>query len=239
LLATLTSPALPAFATADVPVLLHDILWGETSADLVRQFGAAATRLLQPLDFGDSYVDVVLHNVTLGGVPVAVFFQMDKATKGLKRVQLQPLGHEINPPAYRAIRPYRRSKAASMALPAGGAGSTAKFWCASLRPRFKGMSASRRHGEDEPVLKTTLGTSACRLWCRLIPVCNRCRQRSRQWSFAERRATLKMVYRGGCGSCLDDECASPFSDDRDRGRCDLDPRKDRGQLVLLPECLDD
>jgi hypothetical protein len=74
--------------------------------------------------------------------------------------------------------------------------------------RCKGMSASRRHGEDEPVLRTTLGTSACRLWCRLIPVCNRCRQRSRQWSFAELRATLKMVYRGGCGLYLDDECAS-------------------------------
>jgi hypothetical protein len=103
LLATLTSPASPAFATADVLVLLHDSLWGETSAELVRQFGAAATRLLQPLDFGDSYVDVVLRDVTLGGVPVAVFFQMDKATNGLKRVQLQPLGHEINPPAYRAI----------------------------------------------------------------------------------------------------------------------------------------
>src|SRR5271169_1254866 len=103
LLATLTSPASPAFATADVLVLLHDILWGETSAELVRQCGAAATRLLQPLDFGDSYVDVVLRNVTLGGVPVAVFFKMDKVTNGLKRVQLQPLGHEINPPAYRAI----------------------------------------------------------------------------------------------------------------------------------------
>lgn len=82
MLATLTSPASPAFAAAEVLVLLHDILWGETSAELVRQFGAAATRLLQPLDFGDSYADVVLRNVTLGGVPVAVFFQMDKGRRG-------------------------------------------------------------------------------------------------------------------------------------------------------------
>jgi len=81
------------------------ILWGEPSAELVRQFEAAGTRLLQPLDFGDSYVDVVLRDVTLGGVPVAVFFQMDKATKGLKRVQLQPLGHEsIRRPIARSRR---------------------------------------------------------------------------------------------------------------------------------------
>jgi hypothetical protein len=66
-------------------------------------FGTAARRLPQPLDFGDSYADVVLEGDTLGGVPVAVFFQMNKVTHGLKRVQLEPLGHEINPPAYRAI----------------------------------------------------------------------------------------------------------------------------------------
>src|ERR1700730_12834239 len=35
-----------------------------------------------------------------------------------------------------------------------------------------------------------------------------------------------MVYRGGCGSRLDDECASPFSDNEwDRGRCELEPRR--------------
>ncbi|HXC91350.1 MAG TPA: hypothetical protein VNV18_14400 [Stellaceae bacterium] len=46
---------------------------------------------------------MVLRGATLGGVPMAVFFQMDKATHGLKRVQLEPLGHRLSPPAYRAI----------------------------------------------------------------------------------------------------------------------------------------
>ena len=95
--------AWPASAAEGLTALLRDIHWGESADALVRQFGTAARRLPQPLDFGDSYADVVLEGDTLGGVPVAVFFQMDKATHGLKRVQLEPLGHEINPPAYRAI----------------------------------------------------------------------------------------------------------------------------------------
>lgn len=84
-------------------MLLRNIHWGELADALVRQLGTAARRLPQPLDFGDSYADVVLGGESLGGVPVAVFFQMDKATHGLKRIQLEPLGHEINPPAFRAI----------------------------------------------------------------------------------------------------------------------------------------
>ena len=83
--------------------MLHQTHWGETSEALVRQFGAGATRLAQPLDFGDSYADVVLQGDRLGGVPVAMFFQMDKATHGLKRIQLEPIGHQINPSAFRAI----------------------------------------------------------------------------------------------------------------------------------------
>jgi hypothetical protein len=92
-----------AFAADGVEALLHEVRWGESSDQLAHQFGAAAMRLQQPLDFGDSYADVVLRGDTLGGVPVVVFFQMDKMTHGLKRVQLEPMGHEINPPAFRAI----------------------------------------------------------------------------------------------------------------------------------------
>lgn len=94
---------MPGPAADGIAALLRDVHWGESAPALERQFGAAARRLPQPLDFGDSYTDVVLEGDTLGGVPVAVFFQIDKATHGLKRVQLEPLGHDINPPAYRAI----------------------------------------------------------------------------------------------------------------------------------------
>jgi hypothetical protein len=93
----------PAFAADRVGAMLQETHWGESSEALRQQFGAAAERLPQPFDFGDSYADLVLRGETLGGVPVAVFFQMDKTTRGLKRIQLEPLGHRLNPPVYRAV----------------------------------------------------------------------------------------------------------------------------------------
>ena len=62
-----------------------------------------ATVLSRPIDFGDSYANVVLRNVALGGVAMIAFFQMDKATGGLKRVQFERQPHGVNPPAYRAV----------------------------------------------------------------------------------------------------------------------------------------
>lgn len=94
---------LPVSAADAVQALLNEVHWGESSQGLARQFGAEAVPLPRPLDFGDSYAEVVLNDKALGGVPVAVFFQTDKATNGLKRVQLQPLAHERNPRAFRAI----------------------------------------------------------------------------------------------------------------------------------------
>jgi hypothetical protein len=98
----LASLAQPAFAADGVPELLQQTHWGETSEQLLQQFGDAATRLPRGLDFGDSYSNVVLHG-QVGGVPVIVFFQMDKATHGLKRIQLERPRHGVNPPAFRAI----------------------------------------------------------------------------------------------------------------------------------------
>jgi len=77
--------------------------WGESSEELLQQFVADATRLSKALDFGDSYADVALSSQVVGGVPMVVFFQMDKATYGLKRIQLERPRHGVNPPAFRAI----------------------------------------------------------------------------------------------------------------------------------------
>jgi hypothetical protein len=99
-LVTAGSAASAADAVTD---LLGQVRWGETSQDLLQQFDGAATQLPSSLDFGDSYVDVVLDGETVGGVPVVTFFQMDKETHGLKRVQLERPRHGVNPPAFRAI----------------------------------------------------------------------------------------------------------------------------------------
>ena len=43
--------------------------------------------------------------------------------------------------------------------------------------------------------------------------------------------SVKMVYRGGRGSHLDDECASPFSDDSGLRSGDLDHRERSDEMV--------
>jgi hypothetical protein len=96
-------PCPAAWASGNISDLMAQVHWGETSRALLQQFGGEATRLPKSLDFGDSYVDVVLGRKTLGGVPVVTFFQMDKETRGLKRVQLERPRHGVNPPAFRAI----------------------------------------------------------------------------------------------------------------------------------------
>lgn len=79
------------------------IRWGESSAELARHFGARATVLPRPVDFGDSYADVVLRDQNIGGFALTVFFQMDKASGGLKRVQIERRRHGVTPPALRAV----------------------------------------------------------------------------------------------------------------------------------------
>ena len=92
----------PSYATNGIEELLLETHWGETSAELLHQFGDEARWLPHALDFGDSYTDVALTR-PLGGVPMVVFFQMDKATRGLKRIQLERPRHGVNPPSFRAI----------------------------------------------------------------------------------------------------------------------------------------
>jgi len=77
--------------------------WGESSSELVRHFGPQAKSLSRPIEFGDSYVDVVFRNETLGGFAFTILFQMDKTTRGLKRVMLERQRHGANPKVYRAV----------------------------------------------------------------------------------------------------------------------------------------
>jgi hypothetical protein len=77
--------------------------WGEPSRALLAHFGARATVLPRAIDFGDSYVQLVLRNLPVGGFPLNVFFQMDKTTRGLKRIQLERQRHGVNPPAFRGV----------------------------------------------------------------------------------------------------------------------------------------
>jgi len=77
--------------------------WGETDAALLQHFGARATVLPGAIDFGDSYTQLVLRQFPVGGYGLIVYYQIDKATRGLKRIQLELPRHSVGPPAFRAV----------------------------------------------------------------------------------------------------------------------------------------
>jgi hypothetical protein len=95
--------ARPVLSQIGIGEIWRQTHWGQSSDALLQQFAADATRLPRSLDFGDSYVDVVLPRWMIGGVPMVVFFQMDKASHGLKRIQLERPRHGVNPPAFRGL----------------------------------------------------------------------------------------------------------------------------------------
>jgi hypothetical protein len=95
--------AWPVYAETGIGEIWQQTYWGESSDALLRQFGAEASRLPRAIDFGDSYVDVVLRGQAIGGVSMVVLFQMDKVSHGLKRIQIERPRHGVNPPAFRAI----------------------------------------------------------------------------------------------------------------------------------------
>src|SRR5437764_5091868 len=94
--------AVPA-AAEGIAAVWQGAHWGESSAALLGHFVGSATALPRPLDFGDSYAEIVLRNVPVGGIRLIAYFQMDKATRGLKRIQLERPRHGVNPAAFRGV----------------------------------------------------------------------------------------------------------------------------------------
>jgi hypothetical protein len=92
-----TAPGQPAGGAG-----FEGVRWGDTSDALLAQFGARATRLDRPLDFGQAYVDVVLRRHDIGGFPYIVYFQMDRASGRLIRIQIERPRHGAVAMAHRA-----------------------------------------------------------------------------------------------------------------------------------------
>jgi hypothetical protein len=133
----------PVLAATGIGEIWQRAHWGEFSDELLRQFGAEATRLPRALDFGDSYVDVVLPSQVVGGVPMVVFFQMDKAMHGLKHVQLERPRQGVSPPAFRARKLVPRLPGSADGRVDPGAVRLNKFGClnaAEHNPRSRGRA---------------------------------------------------------------------------------------------------
>jgi hypothetical protein len=82
---------------------LRGTQWGESPEALQRHFGARGFALPQPLDFGDSYAPLAVRDVKIGGLPLIAYYQIDKATHGLKRIQLERPRHMVNAGAFRGV----------------------------------------------------------------------------------------------------------------------------------------
>ena len=85
-----------------LPELLRQTRWGESGESLLRQFGRQATRLPWRLDYGDTYVEIVLRDQPIGGIRFIAYFQMNRKAGGLARIQLERPRRAANPPAFRA-----------------------------------------------------------------------------------------------------------------------------------------
>jgi len=77
--------------------------WGESPEALQRHFGARGYALPQPIDFGDSYAPLVVRDIRVGDYPMIAFYQIDKETHGLKRIQLERPRHMVNASAFRGV----------------------------------------------------------------------------------------------------------------------------------------
>lgn len=77
--------------------------WGESPEALQRHFGARGFALPEPIDFGDSYAPLVVRDVSVGGFSLIAYYQIDKRTHALKRIQLERPRHMVNPGAFRGV----------------------------------------------------------------------------------------------------------------------------------------
>jgi hypothetical protein len=109
-LAGLCVAGAPANAVDGIGAILRATSWGEGSSQVAQAFGVEATTLARPIEFGDSYTDVVLRDRALGGYPFTVYFQMDPASRGLKRIQFERQRHGANPKVFRAVVATLRSE---------------------------------------------------------------------------------------------------------------------------------
>jgi len=95
--------AAPTARAAGLADAWSDTRWGESPEEVQRHFGARGTALPRPLDFGDSYTPLVVRGITLGGMALIAYYQFDKTSHGLKRIQLERPRHMVNAGAFRSV----------------------------------------------------------------------------------------------------------------------------------------
>ena len=100
----LLSTALAATARADgLDDAMSGIYWGETPEAVQRHLGSDDFAIPRPIDFGDSYAPLAVRDVKIGDYPLIAYYQFDKTTHALKRIQLERPRHMVNAGAFRGV----------------------------------------------------------------------------------------------------------------------------------------
>jgi hypothetical protein len=96
--------ALTTTARADgLDDAMSGIHWGESPEAVQRQLGTRGFAVPQPIDFGDSYAPLAVRDVKIGDYPLIAYYQFDKTTHALKRIQLERPRHMVNAGAFHGV----------------------------------------------------------------------------------------------------------------------------------------
>ncbi len=158
-------------AHASVADIWQQTRWGQSSRELAATFGARATVLDRPIEYGDSEVRVVLRDEKIGGYDFTVYFQEDKAGGGLVRIHFERPRHGAILGVFRAVADAleaeygapTRSCTIPPRAPSGYQAAIIRIWerdAGAIRAVFRDTTIEATEGclrEDRS------GTSACGL----------------------------------------------------------------------------
>ncbi|MDB5405815.1 MAG: hypothetical protein JWL84_727 [Rhodospirillales bacterium] len=105
--------------------------WGMTASQLAAAYGASAHVLQPPIEFGDSYAEVVLTDVAFAGETFRVYFQMDKRTRRLAHVLLERRRQYATPAIFAKVLATLGDRYGSAALGCDRGSFVDRFWQAS------------------------------------------------------------------------------------------------------------
>jgi hypothetical protein len=102
--------------------------WGMTAPQLAAAYGAKAKRLQPPIEFGDSYAEVVLTDMAFAGESFRVYFQMDKRTHRLAHVLLERRRQYATPAIFATVLKTLGDQYGTAALTCDRGGFIDHYW---------------------------------------------------------------------------------------------------------------
>ncbi len=102
--------------------------WGMSAPEIAAAYGARAHRLQPPIEFGDSYAEIVLTDGQFAGLDFRVYFQMDKRTRRLAHVLLERRRQYATPAIFAKIVATLQDSIGQVALACDRGGFADRYW---------------------------------------------------------------------------------------------------------------